>query len=73
MPVIGSCSSYVQRMLKRLRAIGQRFYGMNVSTVSYRYASLQICFMEIYGNRKDNTESFVKYNADHDVQKPCRL
>ena len=61
-------------MLKRLRAIGQKFYGMNVSIVSYRYyASLRICLMEIYGNRKDNTESFVKYNAGHDGQKPCRL
>jgi len=73
MPVIGSCSSCVWRMLRRLRVIGQRSYGMNVSIVSYRYASPCGYLMEIYGSRKDNTESPVKHHGSHDGRKPCSL
>ena len=74
MPVTGGFSSCAWRTLKRPRAIGQRFYGMNVSIVSYRYSFwLRSSLIQFYGYRKDNTEPFVKYNGSNGGQKPCNL
>lgn len=70
-PATGDCSSCAWKMLNKQRAIGQKFYGMNVLVVSNNLDADRGYLMGIYGYRKDNTKPFVKYHGSHGGKKPC--